>query len=96
MFEAVEEAREIVSFRKAESDFEKDFYVKVSSRESPVPVECKNVQVLKITSAAEIRECLDFLIEKNYMAAPAEPLADQGRPGSLAGGPSVGAVAPVA
>jgi hypothetical protein len=50
----------IASFREAESDFDKDFYVTLLNGTTKI-VECKNVEVLKITSKASYLNYLKFL-----------------------------------
>lgn len=50
----------ISSFRMAENDFEKDFYVKLVDGTERV-IECKNVEVLKISSKPSLIGYLKFL-----------------------------------
>ena len=53
----------VASFRRGEGDFEKDFYVQLSKSDRPLAVECKNVQVISITSVGIIANYLNFLIQ---------------------------------
>lgn len=56
----------IRSFRKANGDFEKDFYV-VKPDGSEKIVECKNVQVISITSAAVSREFIEYCLRRSFL-----------------------------
>jgi len=49
-----------------EGDFEKDFYVTLKSGESKV-IECKNIQVISISTKQKIQAYLHFLITENII-----------------------------
>lgn len=59
--------KKIYSFRKGIGDFEKDFYIKRSSKDRELALECKNVQVINI-STFEIRsKYLRFLLTNKFV-----------------------------
>ena len=56
------------SFRRGQGDFEKDFYIKLPETKRLLSVECKNVQVFSITSAAMIVGYLEFLLQSKRIS----------------------------
>ena len=59
-FERLQNEGSIASFRMAESDFEKDFYVTLLDGSEKV-IECKNVEVQKVNTKSEFLEYLKFI-----------------------------------
>lgn len=56
----------IQSYRKARSDFEKDFYVQTNAGREII-VECKNIQVIPVSSKKEIKEFVVFCVRSNFI-----------------------------
>jgi hypothetical protein len=56
----------IAGFRRANGDFDKDFYVTSNAGEEKI-VECKNVQVIPVSSKQDIRDYIAFCIDNKYL-----------------------------
>lgn len=61
----LEDANKIQGFRKASGDFDKDFYV-ILKNGKEISLECKNVEVLKLTKKENAIGYFKFLFENNY------------------------------
>lgn len=61
----LEEAKKIQGFRKASGDFDKDFYVILKDKKE-ISLECKNVEVLKLTKKENAIDYFKFIFENNY------------------------------
>jgi hypothetical protein len=66
--EDLQERQEIRGFRRGQSDSDKDFYVEIEGRETPLTLECKNVEVLKVGSPAQRGvNYIRFLLDEEYL-----------------------------
>jgi len=62
--------KKIESFRSGSGDFEKDFYVKVKNIKREIIIECKNVQVINVSTITTKKNYLDFLYRNQYLDNP--------------------------